>query len=98
MPHPKNRLKRTGDTHGPDVGAAYDDSDIADELITTTAQPEAALFDPAASGVPVDAAQQLAELPARPRLAGMQDEVMARPLAALAGAFVLGYVMARLTR
>ena len=79
------------------MAQAKDDTGIAEELISSAAQPEAAQFDPAASGLPRDAGEQLASLPARRSIA-LQDEVIAHPLAALAAAFVTGYVAARLFR
>jgi hypothetical protein len=99
MPHPKNRLKLTGDTHAPDVGYEHgdDDSDVADELITSAAQPEAAMFDPAASGLP-PAGHEVSAMSLEIAGGGWRDQVIARPLAALVGAFVLGYVVARIAR
>lgn len=100
MPNPNNRIKQTGDTRLNDVG--YDlgaDDDVAAELDITSAQSESAVFHPSASGVPEgESRMQRAQSTYRGYLADAQAQVEAQPLAALGGAFLLGFVLARLTR
>lgn len=86
MPNPRNRIKLTGDTHLPDVGdegAGYED---------------VLAFEPAqdseieARQVAVAAAQAA---PGGDYLDAVREQVRQRPVAALAGAFVLGALLAR---
>jgi hypothetical protein len=128
MPNPRNRIKQTGDTRYPQ-GAAYElEDDLEDEVDATGTQPEAAVFHPAASGLPSDGAagapgarsstmatgnrpgrlaagrqalqergRQLGQA-GQGYLADARGQVVARPVASLGGAFLLGFVLARLTR
>lgn len=129
MPNPRNNIKQTGDTRELQAIDELDD-DLRDEVDGSGTQPEAAVFHPAASGLPGDGAPGLARSSAganasdggsgfgrlaasraalqdRGRQLGessrryvdqAQDQVRAKPLAALGGAFLLGLVLARLTR
>ncbi len=86
MPNPRNRLKLTGDTHLPDVGDdAGDDGDVLrfEPARDQEAQPPAAAQDRLPS-LPEDAWGLL-----RP----VRGHVRAHPLAAVAAAFVLGYML-----
>jgi hypothetical protein len=87
MPNPRNRIKATGDTHLPDVG----DEGAGDE--------EALRFEPAQ-----DAGRDEGGAPSTPPSAhgagrdyveALREQVRQRPVAALAGAFVLGMLLAR---
>ena len=88
MPNPRNRLKFTGDTHLPDVG---DDGGGDEDTLR---------FEPAEDSgreEPGSAMLSAADLPARGAswLDSAREQVRQRPVAALAGAFVLGWVLAR---
>jgi len=92
MPHPKNRLKRTGDTHPPEV-----ENDLGREP-----ENEPAAEPPTVVVVPDLRAEGAALLPEIERremhryLEAARSQVRARPLAAVVGAFVLGLVLARI--
>ena len=88
MPNPRNRIKQTGDTHLPDVGdeGGGDEDPLRFEPAEDTGAGESALStmsarsSMAASGY-VDAAR---------------EQIRQRPVVALASAFVLGYLFARI--
>jgi hypothetical protein len=86
MPNPRNRLKLTGDTRLPDVG---DEIEIVEEEVVVV---EAAPLQEEAIAV--------ARVQPRMRRRGMLDaareQVRAKPVAALTGAFVLGLLLARI--
>jgi hypothetical protein len=86
MPSPRNRLKLTGDTHLPDVG---DEIEIVEEEVVLV---EAAPLQEEAIAAP--------RVQPRMRRSGMleaaREQVRAKPVAALAGAFVLGLLLARI--
>jgi hypothetical protein len=91
MPSPKNRLKLTGDTHPPELESdAGGDGDV---LAFEPAPEEATADDDAAPGA--DPREQLPG-PSSAYLDRAREQVRARPVAALAGAFVLGLMVARL--
>ncbi|HVE51908.1 MAG TPA: hypothetical protein VNB23_00850 [Ramlibacter sp.] len=103
MPSPKNRIKQTGDTHNPDVGYDLAGDDASEELDGSGTQPETALFDDAASGMAAseggsEGRLQRAQAAYGGYLSEARAQVEAKPLAALGGAFLLGFVLARLTR
>jgi hypothetical protein len=91
MPHPRKHLKRTGDTHPPELELRADHDE------------EVPAFGPPPAEEPQDAATIMAVLPsppvsapARHYLDAAREQVRARPVAALVGAFVLGLVLARI--
>ena len=88
MPSPRNRLKLTGDTHLPDVG---DEVDIVEEEVVVVVA-EAAPLQEESPAAP--------RMPQRMRRRGMleaaREQVRAKPVAALTGAFVLGLLLARI--
>jgi hypothetical protein len=86
MPNPRNRIKLTGDTHLPDVGdegAGYED---------------VLAFEPALDS---EVGSRQAGDSSAPAVRGgdyleaVRAQVRQRPVAALAGAFVLGALLAR---
>ena len=84
MPSPRNRLKLTGDTHLPDVG---------DE---GTGDADVLRFEPAEGaegGTPAKASA--APGPVGGYLQELREQVRRRPVTTLAGAFVLGMLLAR---
>jgi hypothetical protein len=83
MPNPRNRLKFTGDTRLPDVG----DEGAQDEDLLA--------FEPAQE---IESeAQAVAQAVARSGyLEAAREQVRQRPVVALAGAFALGYLFARI--
>jgi len=87
MPNPRNRIKATGDTHLPDVGdeGAGDDEALRFEPAEGAEQGE--------GGTPSTSA--LAHATAQGYIDELREQVRRRPLAALAGAFVLGVLLAR---
>jgi hypothetical protein len=86
MPNPRNRLKLTGDTHLPDVGDdAGEDGDVLrfEPVRDEDAQPQ---------GAAQDRVQSFAQ-EAEGALQPLRGHVRAHPLAAVAAAFVLGYML-----
>jgi hypothetical protein len=87
MPSPNNRLKLTGDTHLPDVGdeGPGDDNVLAFEPVES---------EEGASGGEASAAPYEGSRGAY--MDKVREQVRQRPVAALAGAFVLGLLLARI--
>jgi hypothetical protein len=89
MPNPRNRLKLTGDTRLPDVGDLGDDVELIEEEVVVL---EVA--------TPQEESAAMAPMREHTRRRGMLDaareQVRAKPVAALAGAFVLGLLLARI--
>jgi hypothetical protein len=87
MPSPNNRLKLTGDTHLPDVGddGTGDDNVLAFEPVEN---------EEGASGGEAPAAPH--ESSRNAYMDKVRRQVRQRPVAALAGAFVLGLLLARI--
>jgi hypothetical protein len=92
MPSPKNRLKLTGDTHPPELESDAGGDGDGDVLAFEPA-PEEAMADDAAPGA--EPREQLPG-PSSAYLDRAREQVRARPIAALAGAFILGLLVARL--
>jgi hypothetical protein len=85
MPSPRNRLKLTGNTHLPDVGDEIGgDEDVLRFVPAQESEREA------------PSATMAAESAASGYVAAVREQVRQRPVTALAGAFVLGVVVARL--
>lgn len=86
MPNPRNRIKQTGDTHLPDVGEeGGGDEDVlrfepAEDTRASESAAPIAIFATSSRGY-VDAAR---------------EQVRQRPVLALASAFALGYLFARI--
>lgn len=94
MPSPKNRMKGTGDTHLPEV---EDDLGRGDE--GSAAQPSASAGAQRPSNrARDDEGEAPQEGGARydAYLESARSQVRAHPVAALAGAFVLGMILARI--
>lgn len=101
MPHPKNRIKLTGDTHPPELDdiLVLEDEPATGE--TATARETAAPRAPARLGRSL-----LAGEPAPPAIgklsermqfgASAQQRVVAQPLAALGMAFAVGWIFGKL--
>jgi hypothetical protein len=90
MPSPKNRLKLTGDTHPPELESdAGGDGDV----LAFEPAPEEPTADDAA---PAAEPREQLPGPSSAYLDRAREQVRARPVAALAGAFVLGLLVARL--
>ena len=89
MPNPRNRLKFTGDTHLPDVG----DDRFGDEEDTLRFEPVQEFRRGQGATRSPDPAPQAR---ANTYLDAARDQVRQRPVAVLAGAFVLGWVFARM--
>lgn len=100
MPHPKNRLKLTGDTHAPEV--AYEDLREADDDTEDAGWQASAETAPPVGrpGLQVAVASQQPQRSGASRayLGDAMDQVRARPLACVGWAFALGFVLSRLTR
>lgn len=93
MPSPRNRIKLTGDTHppeveydlGPDEGpVSFNDADLQPDEETRSVS------------APQPQPQWRPALRAQGTLAAAREQVRARPVAALVGAFVLGMLLARI--
>jgi hypothetical protein len=110
MPHPKNHMKLTGDTHPPELeyeqavedDAFDDDAAVATSVGAASPPPEGIRFDrPAAGPVgkpagPLDeAAPAWSESAA---LASAREFTRTRPLAALGITLVAGYALLKLLR
>ena len=92
MPSHKNRLKLTGDTHLPDVGDDFGDDD--DGAPVSNARPQA-------SARFVERAQEAMDtindhVPVQGYVERARQQVRARPVVALASAFALGLLFARI--
>ena len=102
MPHPKNRLKLTGDTHLPEVGDLGDLIDQADELELTVVEvaPARVYADgwvPQSQPAPAEYGA-LAAQPVLPVEGRMQRRLAARPWLMAAAALGLGFVVAKMLR
>ena len=107
MPHPKNRLKLTGDTHLPDVGL---DLDLDDEPIDVAPGEEevrvyADGYLPAAAvaAMPMATASQPMAAPRAQGVVGKLEREMERqasrtPLLAIGAALFVGWLLARKLR
>jgi hypothetical protein len=90
MPNPRNRLKLTGDTHLPDL----DDDGGAAEEDTLRFEPVQE-FRRGQDGEPSVAVRVLPES-GHAYFDAAREQVRQRPVAVLAGAFVLGWLLARI--
>jgi len=89
MPNPRNRIKLTGDTHLPDV---EEEGGREAEVLR---------FEPAedsegGEGATASASSEDEEAELGGYLEAVREQVRQRPVAALAGAFVLGLLLARI--
>jgi len=89
MPNPRNRIKLTGDTHLPDVG-----EDSGGEAEALRFEPAEGSEDSEGAAMSASSEDEQAELGGY--LEAVRDQVRQRPVAALAGAFVLGLLLARI--
>ena len=87
MPNPRDRLKFTGDTRLPDVGE--EDEMIVEEVLVVEAVVPVQEEPGAASRMQPPSAQHH-------WLDAAREQVRAKPVAALTGAFVLGLLLARI--
>jgi hypothetical protein len=96
MPHHKNRLKLTGDTHLPDVGLDYRLDDDEAEII---AVPEPRVF---ADGYEPPAAQEMTEPQPPTTVQKVEREVAQQtrrtPWLAVGGALAFGFLVAKMMR
>jgi len=88
MPNPRNRIKQTGDTHLPDVG----DEGGGDE---DTLRYEPAEDMGAGESAP-SAGSAMSAMSASGYVDAAREQIRQRPVVALASAFVLGYLFARI--
>ena len=90
MPNPRNRIKKTGDTHLPDVG----DEGGGDE--------DTLRYEPAedtGTGADVSApsaSSSMSSMSASGYVDAAREQIRQRPVVALASAFALGYLFARI--
>ena len=101
MPHPKNHMKLTGDTHPPEV--EYDLDLDADDPATAdySSAPQPTLADtraPMRSGMQPTASQPSFDAGTQRYFDAAREQVIARPYAALGAAFAVGFVLAKLFR
>ena len=89
MPHSKNRIKLTGDTHLPDV---EEDSGGEGEVLRF----EPAAGNEAGEGAAASASSEDEEAELGGYIEAVRERIRQRPVAALAGAFVLGLILARI--
>ncbi|HET8744973.1 MAG TPA: hypothetical protein VFM98_05185 [Ramlibacter sp.] len=103
MPHPKNRLKLTGDTHLPDIADLLDEADEV-ELTVVEVAPQRVYAD---GWVPPSQAEMEMEMAAESAMApgpvlqverGVQRQVAARPWLMMAAALGFGFVVAKMLR
>jgi hypothetical protein len=93
MPHPKNHMKLTGDTHPPEVGYDLDELDDRPsryhdgyEPLQATAQEDEDRDEPRSGATGADG------------MAAARAKVAASPLKMVAVALAVGFVLARLFR
>jgi hypothetical protein len=92
MPSPKNRMKGTGDTHPPEV-----ENDLGRRDEGAAAEPAAsAAAEGSSTRARDDEAPTRGEGQYEAYLEPVRAQVRAHPVAAVAGAFVLGMLLARL--
>jgi hypothetical protein len=103
MPGPKNMTKQSGDVHPPELeGAGYED--IAMEArADADADPGAGSFATTSTASPLSLSGELGDFrdfggSLRGYADAARQQVRAKPYAALGGAFVFGFVIARLFR
>lgn len=99
MPHPKNRLKLTGDTHLPDVADLIgDDEDIEVAVVAIEAQPLHAdgWVAPAQEAIPVEKSS-LPE-PVMKVERRVERQVASTPWLAIGAALGFGFLVARMLR
>lgn len=103
MPHPKNRIKLTGDTHLPDVGYDYGMDDDRDDQVMVVENADIVYADgwvPQTGHSPT----QLAGAQAQPQGALQKVEQRAeelparKPWMAVGAAIALGFLAARMLR
>ena len=94
MPHQPGHLKRTGDTHPPEV-----EDDLGPDFSeSVVAAPAAEAAPPAGAATPDPARAIVVSMPARQYVDAAREQVRARPLASAAAAFFAGFALAVLTR
>lgn len=101
MPHPKNRLKLTGDTHPPEV--EFDlDLDLEDrETADFSSAPQPTLDEggtPVRSRMQAPSAQPSFEAGTQRYFDAAREQVRAKPYASLGAAFAVGFLLAKLFR
>jgi hypothetical protein len=92
MPSPRNRIKLTGDTHLPDV--EEDSGGEAEVLRFEPAEGSERTEGSEGAAPSASSEDEAAELGGY--LEVVREQVRQRPVAALAGAFVLGLLLARI--
>lgn len=100
MPHPKNRLKLTGDTHLPDVGDLLERADANESaVLASEAQPRvyADGWTPSEPEALPEEEQFLPE-PVMQVERAVERRVAATPWLAVGGALAFGFLVARMLR
>ena len=88
MPNPRNRIKQTGDTHLPDVG----DEGGGDEDVLRYEPAE----DMGGGESSPSSMSSMSSMSAAGYVDAAREQIRQRPVVALASAFVLGYLFARI--
>ncbi|GAB3763743.1 hypothetical protein GCM10028796_17800 [Ramlibacter monticola] len=100
MPHPKNRLKLTGDTHLPDIGDLLERAD-ADEpaVLEFDAEPRVYADGWAPSGAEaLPAEEQALPEPVTQVERAVEKRMAATPWLAVGGALAFGFLVAKMLR
>jgi hypothetical protein len=100
MPHPKNRLKLTGDTHLPDIGDLLDDADEVEvSIVEVDAQPRvyADGWVPSARDTMPEGKHSLPE-PLMAVERTMEQRVVSTPWLAMGAALAFGFLVAKMLR
>lgn len=96
MPNPRNRMKGTGDTHPPEVEDDFGREDAGGGTAAPPAAAEGERGSAAAAAEREAPPEAAAPDASHDVLAAAREQVRAHPLAAVAGAFVLGMLLARI--
>ncbi|MBC5782348.1 hypothetical protein H8N03_05285 [Ramlibacter sp. USB13] len=89
MPNPRDRIKQTGDTHLPDVGEeGGGDEDVLRFEPADTSETQEQAREAAAPAMEAVSSAGYVE--------AAREQIRQRPVVALASAFVLGYLFARI--
>ena len=100
MPHPKNRLKLTGDTHLPDIGdllADADEIEITEVEIVAEPRVYADGWEPSAQELAPEEAHSLPE-PLMAAQEQVERRVASTPWLAIGAALGFGFLVAKMLR
>ena len=99
MPHPKNRLKLTGDTHLPDVNELFGDADeIEVAVVEIDAQPRVYADGWEGSSEAIPAETQSLPVPLMQAEQQVKRRVAATPWLAVGAALGFGFLVAKMLR